>query len=145
MARALILRTAGTNCERETAHAFRRAGAVADIVHIDRFFIRICRHTAVFQKGRDAATAARADQFQADPAENAVFFEQRDHIGDGSQCNQVAKGFQVRFRLLTVLPETGVPEMLSQTDQQAEGDPHTGQMRILGGAIGAAGIDDCQR
>lgn len=34
--RALILRTAGTNCERETAHAFQRAGAVADLVHLDK-------------------------------------------------------------------------------------------------------------
>lgn len=43
--RALILRTAGTNCERETAHAFRRAGAVADTVHLDEVLddpSRIC-------------------------------------------------------------------------------------------------------
>jgi phosphoribosylformylglycinamidine synthase len=34
--RVCILRTAGTNCDRETAFAFERAGASADFVHINR-------------------------------------------------------------------------------------------------------------
>lgn len=34
--RTLILRTAGTNCDRETAHAFELAGADAEFVHINR-------------------------------------------------------------------------------------------------------------
>ena len=34
--RALHERTAGTNCDRETAHAFELAGAECDFVHINR-------------------------------------------------------------------------------------------------------------
>jgi phosphoribosylformylglycinamidine synthase subunit PurQ / glutaminase len=34
--KTLILRTAGTNCDRETAHAFELAGAKCDFVHINR-------------------------------------------------------------------------------------------------------------
>ena len=34
--KTLILRTAGTNCDGETAHAFRLAGAEAEMVHINR-------------------------------------------------------------------------------------------------------------
>jgi len=34
-ARALILRAAGTNCERETAWTFEQAGAVAEILHVN--------------------------------------------------------------------------------------------------------------
>jgi phosphoribosylformylglycinamidine synthase len=34
--RTLILRTAGTNCDAETAHAFERAGAATESVHINR-------------------------------------------------------------------------------------------------------------
>ncbi len=34
--KTLILRTAGTNCDGETAHAFERAGATAEMVHINR-------------------------------------------------------------------------------------------------------------
>ena len=33
--RAMILRTAGTNCDRETAHAFKEAGAETELVHIN--------------------------------------------------------------------------------------------------------------
>jgi phosphoribosylformylglycinamidine synthase I len=34
--RTLILRTAGTNCDRETAHAFELAGADVEFVHVNR-------------------------------------------------------------------------------------------------------------
>ena len=34
--RVFILRTAGTNCDGETAHAFERAGAAPEFVHINR-------------------------------------------------------------------------------------------------------------
>src|SRR3989338_8635490 len=32
-----ILRTAGTNCDKETAFAFRKAGAEPELIHINRF------------------------------------------------------------------------------------------------------------
>jgi len=35
--KALILRTAGTNCDKETAFAFELAGAAAEFVHINEF------------------------------------------------------------------------------------------------------------
>lgn len=34
--KVMVLRTAGTNCDRETAFAFEAAGAVAELVHINR-------------------------------------------------------------------------------------------------------------
>src|SRR5205085_5609128 len=34
--KALILRTAGTNCDVETAHAFELAGAIAQRIHLNR-------------------------------------------------------------------------------------------------------------
>ena len=34
--RVLILRAPGTNCDEETAFAFRRAGATTELVHINR-------------------------------------------------------------------------------------------------------------
>jgi phosphoribosylformylglycinamidine synthase len=36
----LILRTAGTNCDGETAYAFERAGATAEFIHINRLLER---------------------------------------------------------------------------------------------------------
>ncbi|MBD3379179.1 MAG: phosphoribosylformylglycinamidine synthase I [Candidatus Omnitrophica bacterium] len=35
-AKTLVLRTAGTNCDRETAYAFEKAGSVTDLIHINR-------------------------------------------------------------------------------------------------------------
>ncbi|MCM8781018.1 MAG: phosphoribosylformylglycinamidine synthase subunit PurQ, partial [Candidatus Omnitrophica bacterium] len=34
--RVCILRTAGTNCDNETAFAFLKVGAISDLVHINR-------------------------------------------------------------------------------------------------------------
>ena len=36
MPKTLILRTAGTNCDRETVHAFRKAGSEVTLLHLDR-------------------------------------------------------------------------------------------------------------
>ena len=36
MVKTLILRTAGTNCDRETEHAFKRAGSEVNLIHLDR-------------------------------------------------------------------------------------------------------------
>jgi len=36
----IVLRTAGTNCDAETAYAFQRFGAEVDLVHINRLFSR---------------------------------------------------------------------------------------------------------
>ena len=38
--KALVLRTAGTNCDQETAFAFSAAGADAELVHINEFTSR---------------------------------------------------------------------------------------------------------
>jgi phosphoribosylformylglycinamidine synthase len=38
--KVLILRAAGTNCERETAHAFRVNGAEPELLHVNRFLER---------------------------------------------------------------------------------------------------------
>lgn len=39
--RVCVLRTAGTNCDVETAFAFEQAGAAAELVHINRFIQRV--------------------------------------------------------------------------------------------------------
>ena len=35
-AKVIVLRTAGTNCGYETAHAFRMVGADVDLIHINQ-------------------------------------------------------------------------------------------------------------
>jgi phosphoribosylformylglycinamidine synthase len=43
MTRALVLRTAGTNCDRETCEALARAGAEVDLVHVRRLMAEPAR------------------------------------------------------------------------------------------------------
>jgi len=43
-----VLRSAGTNCDKETAFAFKKAGAVAELVHINKI-ISGCRSLSDFQ------------------------------------------------------------------------------------------------
>src|SRR5882672_4213371 len=38
--RAAVLRTAGTNCDQETAHALKLGGATSEVVHINQFISR---------------------------------------------------------------------------------------------------------
>ena len=38
--RAMVLRAAGINCDMETAHAFERAGAEVERVHVNRLLER---------------------------------------------------------------------------------------------------------
>jgi phosphoribosylformylglycinamidine synthase I len=40
MPNAIVITTAGINCERELAHAFEQAGATADLVHLNRLLAR---------------------------------------------------------------------------------------------------------
>ncbi|MCA9405619.1 MAG: phosphoribosylformylglycinamidine synthase subunit PurQ, partial [Candidatus Omnitrophica bacterium] len=36
--KVIVLRTAGTNCDKETAFAFEQGGAQCDLVHINQLF-----------------------------------------------------------------------------------------------------------
>ena len=64
--RVLVLRAAGTNCDVETADAFRRAGARPEVLHVFRLFeepARIHDHRIVavpggFTYGDDIAAGA---------------------------------------------------------------------------------------
>ena len=38
--KVLVMRAPGTNCDNETAFAFRKAGAAADLIHVNRFISR---------------------------------------------------------------------------------------------------------
>ena len=38
--KALVLRSAGTNCDQESAHALRLAGAEPSVLHINQFLRR---------------------------------------------------------------------------------------------------------
>jgi phosphoribosylformylglycinamidine synthase subunit PurQ / glutaminase len=97
--RTLILRTAGTNCDHETAHAFEMAGAQACRVHVNRFLRDGCRlddyqMLAIpggFSYGDDIA----AGKILANQLEHHLRDQMRDFVASGRPIIGICNGFQV--------------------------------------------------
>jgi len=96
---ALILRTAGTNCDRETAHAFEQAGARAQFLHVNQLLkdpSLLDRHQVLaipggFSYGDDiAAGRIFANQIRHHLAEAFARF-----IEAGRPIIGICNGFQV--------------------------------------------------
>ncbi len=112
--RAVILRTAGTNCDQETAHALRLAGASVDIVHINQFIsgkrslddFQILIIAGGFSYGDDiAAGKVLANELRTQLGEALHTF-----VSQGKIVIGICNGFQV-------LVKTGLLPGNSGTDQ----------------------------
>src|SRR5262245_12995487 len=97
--RAIILRTAGTNCDNETAHALRLAGAEPDIVHVNKLLskqvdlepYRLLVIPGGFSYGDDiAAGKILANELRVKPR-GAL----DDFIARGKRIIGICNGFQV--------------------------------------------------
>ena len=100
--RALILRTAGTNCDQETAHAFELAGAQAVCLHVNRL-MENPRQLHEFQ----LLAVAGGFSYGDDIAAGRIFANQithhlrqplRDFIGAGKPVIGICNGFQVLIK-----------------------------------------------
>ena len=118
--RALVLRTAGTNCDAETQFAWEKAGARADRVHINRFIenpqaladYQVLTIPGGFSYGDDiAAGKILANQIVHHLADMVQEFVRSDRLVLGI-CN----GFQVLVRC-GLLP--GSPDGRPTLHQQA--------------------------
>jgi phosphoribosylformylglycinamidine synthase I len=95
----LILRTAGTNCDGETAHAFERAGAVPVFLHINRLLEnprqihdhQILAFPGGFSYGDDIA----AGKILANQITNHLREVLREFVGAGKPVIGICNGFQV--------------------------------------------------
>lgn len=131
MIRALVLRTAGTNCDGETVHALELAGARADLLHVARVVAEPQRFDAYsllvlpggFSYGDDIA------------AGRVLGFEMRHHLGEqlerfvarGGYVLGVCNGFQA-------LVDTGL----------LEGPGQGGPDRSFALAANASGHYECR-
>lgn len=94
-----VLRTAGTNCDKETAFAFFKAGAQAEFIHINSLLSRqICLHDyhilaipGGFSYGDDIA----AGKIQANELRFKLNSDIRKFISDGKLIIGICNGFQV--------------------------------------------------
>jgi phosphoribosylformylglycinamidine synthase I len=97
--RVFILRTAGTNCDGETAHAFERAGAAAEFVHINRVLenpkqvhdYQILAFPGGFSYGDDIA----AGKILANQITNHLRDVIQEFVAAGKPVAGICNGFQV--------------------------------------------------
>jgi phosphoribosylformylglycinamidine synthase subunit PurQ / glutaminase len=121
--RVLILRAPGTNCDRETAFAFEKAGAVTETLHVNRLLEKPDRLSAFqilcipggFSFGDDVAAgrimATQIEHHLADPI--------RQFKAQGNLILGICNGFQVLIKsgaLLESDPVQGPPATLTLND-----------------------------
>ena len=97
--RTLVLRTAGSNCDRETVHAFKLAGSRAELLHLNRVL-----ENARVLEGYQILAIPGGFSYGDDIAAGRIFANQiRHHLGDafrafidaGKPIIGVCNGFQV--------------------------------------------------
>jgi len=97
--RVCVLRTAGTNCDQETAFAFVQAGAGAELVHVNKFIQReksLCDYEILaipggFSYGDDVA----AGKILANELRTKLIDDLKQFIRDGKLIIGICNGFQI--------------------------------------------------
>ncbi len=107
--RAVVLRTAGTNCDGETVHALRRAGAQVDLVHLGEFLEAPSRLRAyrlvVFPGGFTYGDDIASGVVFGVEMRRRVLPELRSMVQDGALVLGICNGFQILVRA-GLLPAT---------------------------------------
>ncbi|HOU35724.1 MAG TPA: phosphoribosylformylglycinamidine synthase I [Candidatus Omnitrophota bacterium] len=97
--RVCVLRTAGTNCDAETAFAFEQAGAAAELVHINRFIQRLKTldeyHILALPGGFSYGDDISAGKVLANELKYKLAQQLRKFIDDGKLVIGICNGFQV--------------------------------------------------
>jgi len=101
--RVLVLRAAGTNCDRETAHAFERVGATAEARHVNELLAdptllrdyKILVIPGGFSYGDDVA----AGRVLATELKQRILPETWRFVGNGGLVLGICNGFQVLVKM----------------------------------------------
>jgi len=101
--RVIVLRAAGTNCDRETVYAFEKAGATVDRVHVNRLAegsaslmdYQVLAIPGGFTYGDDIA----AGRVLANEMNHRVGDQVRSFIDDGRLVIGICNGFQVLVKM----------------------------------------------
>ena len=116
--RVLVLRTAGTNCDKETAFAFEEAGAVAELVHINRLSsaeLKLSKYQILaipggFSYGDDIASG----KILANELKYGIDEELRKFVRDGKLIIGICNGFQILVKS-GLLPNLSGEETIETT------------------------------
>ncbi len=120
--KVIVLRTGGTNCDRETAHAFNMCGASSDLVHINELSRRekslrdfqILALPGGFTYGDDIASG----KILANEIKYRLGEELKDFIDKGRLVIGICNGFQVLVKagILPGINGNGIEASLSFND-----------------------------
>jgi len=123
MPRALVIRTAGTNCDAEMVRAFELAGARTELVHLDRLIAQPARLEAFdlfgfpggFSYGDDIASG----RIFAMKVRERLYPALREAAGRGCPMIGACNGFQVLVQI-GLLPGPGLGEHRHTTEAPAQ-------------------------
>ena len=97
--RVVVLRTAGTNCDEETAYAFEKAGAAAERVHINRLVenndLLDCYHILAVPGGFSYGDDIASGKLLANEIRYRMQNSMRDFVAAGKLIIGICNGFQV--------------------------------------------------
>ena len=97
--RVVVLRTAGTNCDYETAYAFEKSGATAERVHINRLIDKPGRldrtHILALPGGFSYGDDIASGKLLANEIRFRLEDEMKRFVGDGKLIIGICNGFQV--------------------------------------------------
>ncbi len=114
----LVLRTAGTNCDKETAFAFEEAGAEPDLVHINRLSsgeVELSKYQILaipggFSYGDDIASG----KILANELKYRIGEDVRKFVRDGKLILGICNGFQILVKS-GLLPNMSGDETIEAT------------------------------
>jgi len=120
--RAVVLRTAGTNCDVETAYALEKAGATAERVHINRLIEKPKRldryHVLALPGGFSYGDDVASGKLLANELRCLLDESLRAFVADGKLIVGICNGFQVLVKsgLLPGLRKNKVETTLTYND-----------------------------
>jgi phosphoribosylformylglycinamidine synthase len=124
--KVLVLRTAGTNCDKETVFAFKDCGASVDLVHINKLFSKEKKlsdyHILALPGGFSYGDDISAGRILANELRIKLGSDVRDFIKSGKLVIGICNGFQVLVKA-GLLP--------GEADETAEGDKAIQQATLM--------------
>lgn len=118
-AKVIILRTAGTNCDYETAHGFRMVGADVDLIHINQF-IRGEKelspyHILVLAGGFSYGDDIAAGKLLANELKYRLREPVEQFVADGKLIIGICNGFQAMVKAGLLPGFNGISEVQETT------------------------------
>ena len=119
MVKVVVIRSAGANCNDETAHAFKQAGAEVEQIHVNEFVQGLRRFSefeiAVIPGGFSYGDYVSAGAILANQLSSKLKEDLENFVKDGRILLGICNGFQVLVKT-NLLPGDGMKATLANND-----------------------------